>query len=99
MEVFDCGKISNELESSEDFSQICYSETLLPFGKITLKSSTETECKKVSSEFNKFENLNKKSLILSKIIVTWYGYGTVFELNNGLERQVIPDVSGGGIIV
>jgi hypothetical protein len=93
----DYGGISDVAEEIQDSYVVTCSETLQPFGTIKIKQNTKSKSKKVSAEFIKLENLNKKSIIFYGIILTWYGYGTVFELCNGLERQVIPDVSGGGL--
>jgi hypothetical protein len=93
----DYGVISDVAEEIQDSYTVTCSETLLPFGIIKIKQNTKSKSKKVSAEFIRLENLNKKSIIFYGIILTWYGYGTVFELCNGLERQVIPDVSGGGL--
>jgi hypothetical protein len=93
----DYGGISDVVEEIQDSYVVTCSETLQPFGTIKIKQNTKSKSKKVSAEFIKLENLNKKSIIFYGIILTWYGYGTVFELCNGLERQVIPDVSGGGL--
>jgi hypothetical protein len=93
----DYGGISDVVEEIQDSYVVTCSETLQPFGTIKIKQNTKSKSKKVSAEFIKLENLNKKSIIFYGIILTWYGYGTVFELCNGLKRQVIPDVSGGGL--
>ena len=93
----DYGNISDIIDETQDFYIITCSETLRPFGTIKIKQDIKSRFKKVSSGFVKLENLNKKSIIFYGIILTWYGYGTVFELCNGLKRQVIPDVSGGGV--
>jgi hypothetical protein len=93
----DYGSISDVVDEIQDCYIVTCSETLRPFGTIKVKQNTKSKFRKVSSGFIKLENLNKKSIIFSGIILTWYGYGTVFELCNGLERQVIPDVSGGGL--
>lgn len=100
IEVFDCGLINESVDSIdvENYFTINYSETLHPFGSFIIKSSEKISYKKVSTEFRKLDNINKRSIVLNGIIVTWYGYGTVFEFKNGLERQVIPDVSGGGTL-
>lgn len=92
----DYGNITDITAETQDFYSVNCSETLRPFGTIKIKQNINSRSKKVSSGFKKLENLNKKSIIFYGIILTWYGYGTVFELCNGLERQVIPDVSGGG---
>ena len=98
IEVLDCGEIVEICDYTEDCYTINYSETLYPFGSITVSNSKQTCYRKISSEFVRFESLNKKSIILTGIIITWYGYGTLFEINDGLIRQVVPDVSGGGIV-
>jgi hypothetical protein len=97
-DIFDYGNISEIAQEKQDFYIITCSETLRPFGTIKIKQNTKSKFKKISSVFIRLENLNKNSIIFYGIILTWYGYGTVFELCNGLERQVIPDVSGGGIV-
>ena len=94
----DCGNLSGLVKENQDFYSVTCFETLTPFGTIKIKQDTKSKFRKVSSSFIILENLNKKSIIFAGIILTWYGYGTVFELCNGLERQVIPDVSGGGIV-
>lgn len=100
MEVFDCGKIIENVDIDEvvNYFAITNSETLHPFGSLKIKRNPETVYKKVSSEFIKFENINKKSIVLFGIIIRWYGCGTIFEINNGLTRQLIPDDSGGGTV-
>ena len=97
-EVFDCGKISNSVAEKEDYSPITNKETLTPFGgvKITNKN-TKAKTKRVSSFSNRLYNINNRSIILNGLIINWIGYGTVFEINNGLDRLVIPDKSGGGV--
>lgn len=98
-EVFDCGKITNTIEESENYFLISCKSTLLPFGSIKVsKQKTQSKYKVISSFFIRLDKINKKSIILDGLILNWIGYGTVFEFDNGLERQVIPDVSGGGIL-
>lgn len=95
---FDCGKISTSVAEKEDYSLITNTETLTPFGglKITNKN-TKAKTKRVSSFSNRLYDLNKKSIILNGLVINWIGYGTFFELDNGLDRLVVPDKSGGGI--
>ena len=98
-DIFDCGTISNSVSETEDYFSISISETLTPFGtlKVTNKK-INAKTKKVSSYSERLYNINKKSIILNGLIINWIGFGTLFELDNGLIRQVIPDVSGGGVI-
>ena len=100
MEVFDCGKLneSEYIDEIENYSSIVYTETILPFGSIRIKQNNKTECKKISSFFRKLDEINNKSIIFAGIVIRWYGFGTIFEINNGLVRQVVPDVSGGGTL-
>ena len=98
IEVFDCGKICECVDSDgvDNYFTINDVDTLYPFGSIRINSSEKVKYKKVCVEFRKLDEINKRSILLNGMIITWYGYGTVFEFKNGLERQVIPDVSGGG---
>jgi hypothetical protein len=97
-EVLDCGKISETSTEQENNFSISCSETLVPFGKIKINTNkTKSNTKKVSVFAIKFEVLNKKSTILNGLIINWIGFGTLFELDNGLIRQVVPDVSGGEV--
>ena len=98
IEVFDCGKICEgvDLDDVDNYFTINDVDTLYPFGSIRINSSEKVKYKKVCVEFRKLDEINKRSILLNGMIITWYGYGTVFEFKNGLERQVIPDVSGGG---
>jgi hypothetical protein len=96
-ENFDCQKLSNNFETVDNYGNITCNETLIPFGSIRIDSSKEkTTYKKVSSEAKKFEDINKKSIILHGIVFRWIGFNFIFESNSTLVRQVIPDVSGGG---
>ncbi len=94
MELFDCGKITDNLEIKEDFYTINCSTTLRPFGSIKIQS-TKTKFKKVSVGFRKLEDLNHRSIIFYGIIINWIGFNIIFESDSSLKRQVIPDVSGG----
>ena len=98
MELFDCGGIVAMCDYVEDCYVISCSESLYPFGSIKISKSEKSTYKKVSVEFVRIENLNKKSIIFYGIILRWYGCGTLFEINKGLIRQLVPDVSGGGIV-
>lgn len=98
-EVFDCQKLSSNLEIVDNCGNITCNETLTPFGTIRIKSSKEKGTyKTISTEARKFEDLNKKSIILYGIVFRWIGFNIIFESNSSLIRQVIPDVSGGGIV-
>jgi len=97
-EVLDCGKISDCSDDIENHSLITNTETIVPFGTIKVNPKTvKSNYKKISVWAIKLEDLNKKSIILNGLYITWFGYGTFFELNNGLERLVVPDKSGGGV--
>jgi len=94
----DCGELKTEVSDCEDFYVLTCSETVFPFGSIKIKKETKSYHKKISKESIDLIKINDKSLLLSKFILFWIGFGTIFEFNNGLERQVIPDVSGGGVV-
>jgi hypothetical protein len=97
-EVLDCGSITSCSETVDNYSSITVTETLTPFGTVKLsKKTVRAKTKRVSIYAIRLEELTKKSVILNGLQITWFGYGTFFEINNGLERLVVPDKSGGGI--
>lgn len=97
-EGFDCGKISNDIQSADNYSLITCNETLIPFGNLkSISKNTKTKTKKVSGYFIKLSKITDKSIILNGLIINWIGYGTLFELDNGLDRLLVPDKSGGGV--
>ena len=96
-ENVDCQKLTNNFEIVDNCGNITCNETLIPFGSIRIESSKEKEnYKTISSEARKFEDINKKSIILYGIVFRWVGFNVIFESNSSLIRQVVPDVSGGG---
>jgi hypothetical protein len=95
MEIDDYGNLTDITDDKEDFYQIDCNITLVPFGSIHLKG-TKTKYNNRLSEFERFVNLNEKSIILHGIIIRWIGFSILFQLSNDLCRNVIPDVSGGG---
>jgi hypothetical protein len=94
-ETDDCGNLYQEVEFCTDLYMINCTETLVPFGKLKIFNKT-TEYHKKSSIFEKYFDLNFKSIIFSGIIIRWIGFSIIFQLSNDLQRKVIPDVSGGG---
>jgi len=94
----DYGELETKVSDCQDFYVVTCSETMVPFGSIKIKKETKSYHKKISKEFVDLIKINDKSLLLSKFILFWIGFGTIFEFSNGLERQVIPDVSGGGVM-
>jgi len=94
-EVEDCGNLSEQIDSKEDFYRIDCKETLLPFGKIRI-SNNKTKYQKDNNIFRKYIEINARSIILHGVILRWIGFSVIFQLSNDLERKVIPDVSGGG---
>ena len=49
------------------------------------------------SPFVPHEDLNTCEIIYCGIVLTWIGFGTVFELNNGSERITSPYLSSGTV--
>lgn len=94
-EIFDCGEISSEKIHHENYSEIIYTDTILPFGEIIVSSSEAIiEIKNIEDIL--YSNVIESSLIISKVIINWIGFNFIFETNSNLIRQVVPDESGGG---
>lgn len=49
------------------------------------------------SNFIEYDDLNTDDIIFCGIILTWIGFGTVFELDNGSERITSPYLSSGTV--
>jgi|688.fasta_scaffold201972_2 hypothetical protein len=47
------------------------------------------------SVFSNHEDLNTDDIVYCGIILTWIGFGTSFELNNGSERIISPYLNSG----
>lgn len=93
--VEDCGDLSDAIDHLEDFYCVDCKETLIPFGRIKV-SGNKTKYIKSTSLFERYIDLNTKSIVLHGVILRWIGFSIIFQLCNDLERKVIPDVSGGG---
>jgi hypothetical protein len=60
--------------------------------KIVGKSIT----KKIS-QFKLHQDLNSLEIVYCGIVLTWIGFGTVFEFDNGYERITSPYLSSGTV--
>jgi hypothetical protein len=47
------------------------------------------------SIFNSYVDLNHMDIVYCGIVIRWIGFGTAFELDNGIERIVSPYLSSG----
>ena len=61
----------------------------------TLKGKSES--KFVAKEFVDYIDLNDNTIVFFGIVLTWIGFGTVFEIKNGHERTVSPYLSAGTV--
>lgn len=57
----------------------------------------KSETKLVAKEFSPHFDLNDITIVFFGIVLTWIGFGTVFEINNGSERTVSPYLTGGTV--
>ncbi len=102
-EVIDCGESSpsNQKSSSDDEEEedlglrstfsYCSSgigPALKPTGKC---KTTYTQIQVESID------LNEDCIVFFGIILTWIGFGTLFEMDNGLERTVSPYLASGTV--
>lgn len=97
-EVFDCGNLyfnqNEELEHEEVLliadEQVITSCSLF---KVSGKSKVIVE----ESAFDNYSDLNSDDIVYCGIILTWIGFGTAFELDNGSERIISPYLTGGTV--
>lgn len=91
----DYGDLSSETEISDDNYFIDCNETLTPFGSIKIESE-EVSYSKESDYIRRIKQVIDNSILLTGIIFRWVGFSVVFQLSSDLQRNLIPDVSGGG---
>jgi hypothetical protein len=66
-------------------------------GESTKKVFNVTGSSRIRFEkiFDLHIDLNDDSIVFLGIILTWIGFGTVFEIENGLERSLSPNLVAG----
>lgn len=94
-EIEDCGNLSDNIIDTQNYYDIACNETLVPFGSIKVYGN-KTKYTRRTSTFKKYIDINTNSIILHGVILRWIGFSIVFQLSSDLERNLIPDVSGGG---
>jgi hypothetical protein len=100
-EIIDCGGIpsknSNDLEEEEEEKPLPNSFSYCSTGKtesFKIKGSSKNN---FTAIFAHIEDLNEDSIVFFGIILTWIGFGTVFEIDNGFERIVSPYLASGTV--
>ena len=66
-------------------------------GETGIKVKGESVVTSNVKSFVSHEDLNTDEIIYCGIILTWIGFGTVFELDNGSERITSPYLSSGTV--
>jgi hypothetical protein len=98
-ELLDCGDINSDIDEEVkpiEPSNLFYSKiNSNPPGIFKIKGKVQV--KYIPFEFEKHEDLNTDEIMFSGIVLTWIGFGTVFELDNGTERIVSPYLSKGTV--
>jgi hypothetical protein len=61
-----------------------------------IKIVGESISKKIT-QFKSYQDLNSLEIVYCGIVLTWIGFGTVFELDNGSERIASPYLSSGTV--
>jgi hypothetical protein len=98
-EFFDGGNLEDDKSKKEhkddDILDISHeNETITSSCSLfKVKGSSKTNFK--VSIFKSYEDLNVDDIIFSGIILTWIGFGTVFEIDNGSERIISPYLTSG----
>jgi len=93
-EVLDGGNLDDDHYSDDSDNNL---DIALPQKeKVSLfKVRGKSKVYSASSEFIPHKNLNSDDIIFVGIVLTWIGFGTAFEFDNGYERIVSPYLSAG----
>lgn len=103
-EIVDCGGMSvekndsnSEEDEEEDHKNLSNTFSYCSTGKgssLKVKGNSKTTFVEI---FKIYLDLNEDSIVFCGIILTWIGFGTVFEIDNGLERTVSPYLASGRV--
>lgn len=104
-EILDCGEIptSNQksLDEEEDEEEDLSLRNTFSYCSTgqgsTLKASGKSVIVCVQKDFVNHEDLNEDTIVFFGIVLTWIGNGTLFEIDNGLERTVSPYLASGTV--
>jgi len=99
-EIIDCGGIWCVFFCLEDLGTINFFNTFsytsdgeCDFFKVSGQS--KTIC--IKKEFVPHLDLNDFDIIFCGIVLRWIGFGTAFEISNGIERIVSPYLASGTV--
>lgn len=95
-EFFDGGNLGSENKEEEkntDILDISNEEVVRSCSLFKVRGESKTIVK--VSVFSNHEDLNTDDIVYCGIILTWIGFGTAFELNNGSERIISPYLNSG----
>lgn len=92
-EVEDAGSLEDPVEY--DDAENCLAPQNISCNGSLFKIKGKSETKHFKKEFSPHCNLNTDDIVFCGIVLTWVGFGTVFELDNGLEREVCPYINSG----
>jgi hypothetical protein len=97
-EIIDCGGVWCVLFCLENFGTVNIVNTFSYIANGSCGSlNGKSDNKFIIKEFVPHYDLNDDAIVFIGIILTWIGFGTVFELNNGSERTVSPYLTGGTV--
>ena len=102
-EIVDCGGIptkkDDNLEEEEEEKPLPNSFSYCSTGKTSSFKIKGSSKSRFSSVFSIVQDLNEDTIVFFGIILTWIGFGTLFEMDNGMERVVSPYLSSGTVRV
>ena len=88
-------QITSSFTSSEDWYAVTNSETQIPFGSIGNISGSATES--TSNAYATIGTVTLSSVVDDNVTFVWSGNGTLFEIANGLERNVCSYLTSGTV--
>jgi len=102
-EIVDCGAMPTqknnlcEEDEEEDHKNLSNTFSYCSTGKgssLKVKGNSKIIFVEI---FEEYKNLNEDVIVFCGIILTWIGFGTLFEIDNGLERIVSPYLASGTV--
>lgn len=92
-EMEDAGSLEEPVEYEEVENLLIVKN--IDYKCVAFKFKSKAKTEHIPKEHLPHVSLNTDDIVFCGIVLTWIGFGTVFELNNGLERNVCPYLNSG----
>lgn len=87
-EMEDAGSLEEPVEY--DTAENLLISSFINYKGVSFRIRGKSKVEYCRKEFISHTDLNTDDIVFCGIVLTWIGFGTVFEFDNGLQRNVCP---------